>query len=72
MNNLNNPLINNLPVNPPLKQNHYSITDTGTTENYIAMRMPLQDENPILNGSIVALPDDTTIQAPHSGILNIP
>ena len=36
------------------------------------MDVPLQNEKQISNGPIVALPDDTTMQATHSGILNIP
>ena len=71
-NNLNNPLINNLPVNLPPKHNHYGITEAGTNSNYIDMSVSLQDENPISNGLIVALPDNTTMQATHSGTLNIP
>ena len=59
-------------VNPPTKQHHYGIADTGTTGNYIAMDVPLQDEKQISNGPIVALPDNTTIQATYSGILTIP
>ena len=54
------------------KKIHYGITDTGTTGNYIAMSVLWQNEKPILNGPIVALLDNTTIQATHSGILNIP
>ena len=44
-NNLNNPLINNLSINLPTKKIHYGIVDTGTTGNYIAISMSLQDEN---------------------------
>ena len=65
-------MFNNLSVNPPPKQNHYGIADTGTTGNYIAMDVPLQNEKQISNGPIVALPDDTTMQATHLGTLNIP
>ena len=60
-----------MPVNLPPKHNHYGITEAGTNSNYIDMSVSLQDENPISNGLIVALPDNTTMQATHSGTLNI-
>ena len=59
-------------VNPPQNQNHYGVADTGTTGNYIAMDVPLQNEKPISKGPIVALPNNTTMQATHTGTLNIP
>ena len=62
----------NSSVNPPTNKCHYGIADTGTTGNYLAMNVPLQNEKPINNGPIVALPDDSTMQATHSGTLNIP
>ena len=66
-----NPLFNNSSANPPPKQNYYGIADTGTTGNYITMNVPLQDEKPISNGPIVALPDSITMQATYSGTLNV-
>ena len=58
---MHNPLFNNSSANPPSKQNHYGIANTGMTGNYITMNVPLQDEKPISNGPIVAMPDDTTM-----------
>ena len=63
---------NNLSVNPPTNQCHYGIANTGTTGNYLTMTVSLQNEKPINNGPIVALPDDSTMQATHSGTLKIP
>ena len=63
---------NNLSVNPPTNQCHYSIADAGTTGNYLAMTVPLQNEKPINNEPIVASSDDSTMQATHSGTLKIP
>ena len=64
--------VNNTSVNPPNTSTNYAIADTGTTGNYLAMEAPLDHQKPINNDPIVILPNDNTMQATHSGILNLP